>query len=97
MSAPVLTTYTQKFRRFSFRTHQSSQRAFSHSYQAFVYTSLSKSKSTVYRLEGMVLEGVISWVGRFAFGLVDCREQEIVLYRHALSGYTLENQEKIDS
>ena len=48
-------------------------------------------------LEGMVLEGVISWVGRFAFGLVDCKEQEIVVYRHALSGYSLETQENTDS
>ena len=48
-------------------------------------------------LEGMALEGMISWIGRFAFGLVDCREQEIVVYRHALSGYSLEESENADS
>ena len=41
-------------------------------------------------LEGMVVKGTISWVGRFAIGIIDCKEQEIVIYRHALTSFELE-------
>ena len=44
----------------------------------------------------MVVKGTISWVGRFAIGIVDCREQEIVIYRHALTAFELEKEEGQD-
>ena len=42
--------------------------------------------------EGLEVEGVISWVGRFEFGLKDCRGFELVCFRHALQGYHLLQQ-----
>ena len=45
-------------------------------------------------LEGMIVKGTISWVGRFAIGIIDCRGQEIVIYRHALTAFELEEVEK---
>ncbi|MBM75458.1 MAG: hypothetical protein CMK59_08645 [Proteobacteria bacterium] len=40
-------------------------------------------------LEGLSVEGIVSWVGRFEFGLKDCRGAELICFRHALQGYQL--------
>ena len=40
-------------------------------------------------LEGLTVEGTVSWVGRFELGLQDCRGAELICFRHALQGYRL--------